>query len=351
MKIKAKTKFWDAFLKTLNLFIFPLFFVGIFAILILNYSSPQGAMPHIFGISVVRIESGSMVEKGFAVGDVVFMNQNFKKPLKVGDIIGFYNKKDNYDLNAYNITSNLENSSLVLFKDFEGEFAKNISYNGRITPQKLIDEKHRITFHEIINVYVSPDGIIFYQTQGSNPDSSPDGFIRQDFVLAKYLHTPLIIKAVMSFTLTPLGSIFFVFAPFSLIVGVEGYKTLKKIYAYQLESKVFNRKVSFKDEKAKDYKVGQLMSLPKKVYFWITTKKDDKNEAFNFLFQIVDEKSVAQINEFENALKSKKIFEKKGPLEYFKFWHLTAKKNFDKKEIIKFQKQYEEAIKQVRSKF
>lgn len=344
MKTKAKNRFWDFFLKLVNYFIVPFFIVGIFAMFTMNFSRPTGTMPHFFGISVVRIESGSMVERGFEVGDVILMNQNFDKPLKVGEIIGFYNKKDDFDINTYNITPAMDNSSLVLIDDFEGEFSENFSYSGRIRPESLRNQNFEITFHEIIDVYVSPDGIIFYETQGSNPTSTPDGLIRQDYVIAKYIQTPLLLKMIMTFSITPLGIVLLIILPLSLIVGVEGYNVLKKIYAYHLEGQVFKRKVSYKDDKVREYKISELMSAPRKAYFWVTTKKSEKEQVFRFLYQLRDESNKKEVENYQKALKAKEIFENKGPLEYFRFWHLTVDGYFDKKEIVKFKKQYENMI-------
>ncbi len=94
-------------------------------------------------------------------------------------------------------------------------------------------------------------------------------------------------------------------------------------------------KISYKNEKVKEYKINQLMSTPRKAYFWITAKKDEKPEVFDFLYKIVDENKEQELTH-RAALKSKEIFEKNGALEYFRFWHLTLGKKFDKKEMKQF---------------
>lgn len=345
MKTKEKLSFGSIVSKIINKFVVPLFIVGLFAMIVTALSAPTGSMPQVFGISLVRIQSGSMVEKGFAIGDVVLMSQNHEKPLDKGQIIAFYNRKDAYDATHYGFMGSVEESSLVEIENYDGQFATNVAYvSGRTNPQDLQNHKAPITFHEIINVYVSPDGIVFYETSGSNPSSVSDGLIRQDFVVAKYINTPFALKAVMSFSITEIGIILFMFVPLTIVIGIEGYNTLKKVYAYWVEGQLFDQKIPFSDPRIKLYNVASLMTEPRKAYFWLLTDKSKKQEVFEFLFKPQEESDKKQIEMYENAKKAKEIFENKGPLEYFRFWHLTLGGYFDKKEIVKYKKDYENKL-------
>ena len=59
-----------------NFIVYPVVLLALISIMIIFVSTPKGKVPSVFGFSVVQIKSGSMVEAGFKVSDVVFINQN-----------------------------------------------------------------------------------------------------------------------------------------------------------------------------------------------------------------------------------------------------------------------------------
>jgi intein/homing endonuclease len=341
-----KNKFLQILNNILNYVIFPAFFVGVFSVMIIFFTFPQNQMPQVFGHSIVRINTDSMVEMGFDIGDVVFVNQNKTKELKKGDIVAFYKIKDKYDNDEYNYNSPTS-TLLVTIDEYEGMLAENVNYQDtyRTTLKTIQEKKEPIYFHSINEVYVSPDGIVFYQTKGSNPNASPDGFIRQDFIIAKYTHTPLFLKTIMSFMITKAGMIALVIFPLSLIVGYESLRILKRINTFMFENKVFNRKMRFDDPVLKSYDVPSVMSSPRKAYFWLTSKKEEKDKVFGFLYAIDDKSTKSAILESKNAKLATKIFNEKGALEFFRFWHSNCGGWLDKKEILKLKNQYEDSMK------
>lgn len=155
---------------------------------------------NLFGIRfyVVLSDSMSLSENNkddkvhFNVDDIVLI-KNVKDPtkLEVGDIISFISQ------NSYNI----------------GETVT----------------------HKIRSVEVDKDGQLCYETYGTNTGASDEARVYPEYVLGKYVGKVEGLGAFFRFLKTTPGYICCILLPFLLIIGMQGFKTIKLFIKYKKE--------------------------------------------------------------------------------------------------------------------
>ena len=102
---KKKKKQQKTFYKVLgiiaDIIIYPVIIISLLASFGMLISKRANQLPSVFGVSVVKIMSPSMVTAGFEVGDIVFIKKTNISKLKVGDVVAFYKYIDNQDRQYY----------------------------------------------------------------------------------------------------------------------------------------------------------------------------------------------------------------------------------------------------------
>lgn len=283
----------------------------------------------------MQIKSASMVEAGFKVGDVVFLSQNINEILKAGDIIAFYKDFDPADTQV--------RTTLELFSEWNGHITGENLLNGTRIPKSTLEKNGSIVyFHFIEDVYVAPsDGTIFYRTIGSNPGAIADGYIRADYVVGKYMPTPTFLRSTLTFLTTGFGLVISIVFPLALLVLLELFGLIEQMNIYSFENKVFLRLIPFDSPEIVKYNIGKEMDISRKIYFYATSKDEEKTAVFDFLFSHLKDGSKKEKHLYENALKAKDILQTNSDSKYFLFWQSVLTKKSDVKQLIKLQNQYE----------
>lgn len=318
--------------------VYPVVLLALISVLVIFVSTPHGKVPNFFGFSVVQIKSGSMVEAGFKVADVVFLNQNIDTILNSGDIVAFYKDFDPADTQV--------RTSLVLYSEWDGQMTNENMLNGSRTPKSVLEKNGSIVyFHYIEDVYVSPsDGTIFYRTIGSAENAVADGFIRADFIVGKYIFTPPFVRSVLTFATTGLGMVLFIVFPLALLVLLECFGLIEQMNIYSFENKVFLRLIPFDSSEIVKYNIGKEMDISRKIYFYATSAETEKDAVFDFLFSHLKNGTKKEQVLFANATESRKILQTRSGVDYFLFWQSKLTKRSDKKRLKQLQNQFEYEI-------
>ena len=316
---------------------YPIVVIAVFIVLVIYFSTPSGALPQIFGYSIVRIQTPSMTSAGFLVGDVVFITREVPDKLNQSDIVAFYKYFDYADQNVY--------STLIPYEDWDGVVTGEDYVTGtRVNKTTLQDRGEVVYFHYIREVLVAPsDGTIYYVTGGSNPNTAADGYIRADYVVGTYAETPVVLKYIMSFSTSTLGLIVLVVFPLSALVLLEAFSLIDQVNKYILENKIYDRKIRFDSFEVLKYDIGKDMENPRKIIFFLTSKKEEREKVFSFLYAGFNkENSTAKDKDFyKTALQAKHILETENPRKYFDFWLENLKSKAEIKELQKLQKEFE----------
>ena len=90
-----------------DILLFPIVIVALCVSLLIMFQAKSDTIPSVFGISIVRILSGSMVKSGFNIGDNVIIKKTDTNTLWKDDIIAFFQKEDPAD--AGRILTKLDN--------------------------------------------------------------------------------------------------------------------------------------------------------------------------------------------------------------------------------------------------
>lgn len=337
-KEKQKKSFYKVLGIIADIIMYPVLIISLVASFGMLFKNRSESMPSVFGYSVVRVKTGSMVEKGFKIGDVVFVKKTSKEELKVGDIVAFYKYYDPADYTSRN--------NLVDYETWNG-YHKNQTVTNRKTKKDLKEEKRSIYFHQIVDIKVSTiDGTIFYETKGSNPGMSSDGFIREDFVLGEYVHTPRIIRSFCSFCASPKGMIILVVLPLSFLILLQCLSIIEQINNMILENKVFLREERFDSPESIKAHIMKDMEDYKKIFFYLTTSNKEKVDVATMLWGHLVSSENKKDNELKEVVdKSIKILNEQGDEAYFDFWEQNINATQRKKLIkLKNEYQYEKTI-------
>lgn len=335
-KVKKKKKEEKTLYKILgiiaDIIMYPILIVSLVAALAMLYTNRNTQMPAIFGVSVVKIMSDSMVEAGFDVGDIVFVKKTDTNTLKTGDVVAFYKYFDNVDGNYYN--------KLVHEDEYNGENLGE-TITGRTSLAKLKEEPRPVYFHRIKNVYYLPnDGSIFFETAGSGENDS-DGFIRSDYVVGKYINTPVVVREAMNFCSSSVGMILLVVLPLSILVLLECLSIVEQINNMIIENKVFYREEPYNSEDSIKAHIGRDMELYRQVYFYATAKDEDRENIKDFLWSELYEEDITkkQLILREQIEKSLQIFSE-DKLQYFEYWENILTGPFERKKFQKLKNQF-----------
>ena len=94
---KKALTLYSLFGKIGDILFFPIIIIALFSSLSMLSSNNNNKPVAVFGFSLVNIKSGSMVEMGFGIGDMVITKKATRDDIALGDIIAFYNFHDSLD--------------------------------------------------------------------------------------------------------------------------------------------------------------------------------------------------------------------------------------------------------------
>lgn len=318
-----------------DIIMYPVMIVSLLSAFFMLLSNRNSSLPSFMGYSVVKVMSGSMVERGFEIGDIVFVKETDVSKLEVGDVVAFYKNFDSCDMALKN--------QFVKKQDYDGtNLGQTIT--GRTDVSKLKGNQP-VYFHRIKNIYVLPnDGTLFFETAGSatentEHDTLSDGYIRSDLIVGKYVETPRVIRDVMAFCASSTGMICLVVMPLSILVLLECLSIIEQINNMILENKVFYGEEPYNSPESIKANIGRDMDLYRQVYFYAKQDEKDRENVKYFLWSnCYDDFS----NKKELALKEKIDYSDSfvdDKDKYFEYWS-TNLSNYQKRKFEKLLAQY-----------
>ena len=261
--------------------------------IIMNIGKKDNEMKSFFGYNFAVVQTGSMVDGGFDIGDFVFIKEvdASKKDLKVGDIIVFYyNFCDPYDQSfQFQIDASPDFKANHTITDPETWVAPNNPdphKKDRWTRQDAIDAGAILVFHRIINIYFDDYGNKYFETLGdSNDNDADDVYVRDDFVVAEYGGQTPFISTILSYIATPIGLIIVFLLPVALMVITQIVSFIKEMRFCSTVSALLRRKATIHDLDTKDFKLAQYLAPEEKAYLYDISPQEDKEDIAIILWE------------------------------------------------------------------
>lgn len=315
-----------------DVFLYPIIVISMIIGFNSMTSKQQYEVKTYFGYSVVTVLSGSMIAGGFNIGDVVFLSPSSADNLRPGDIIAFYNYRD---------ISDPANGQLTLITDFDEvpEPSSETRVVGNKTKQDAVNAKKMVLFHRIINVYVAEDGTRFFETKGDSNASADFNYIREEFVVGKYLNAPKFIERAVTFMSSVKGIIYIVIIPLSILIFFQIIEVVTMVFAIITERKVLAGEIPFDCEESIKANVGREMRDFDKIYFYDITPAKDKKRVQHFLWGYLDEpKSSDKDKLYYKVIDNSLGMYEKSRNEYWRFWISREKSSRKITKLVNLQK-------------
>ena len=336
-KSKKRTTFHKVLGIITDIFIYPVVILAFLSSFVMINSKRDNEVYSIFGISIVKILSGSMVAAGFEIDDLVLLRAVDTDQLREGDDIAFYRFRDDKDPTSKQLVKITDFDDLPLITSQE-------SVVGTKTKKDASKEQSPVIFHRIIAVYQAADGTRFFQTQGaSNP--SPDAtFIREDFVVGKYLSTPNWLMDVFSFCSSPKGMIILVILPLSILIFFQLLEIFEIINALLLEKKVIQLEIRYDHQDNYKNNIGYEMRYADQIYFYDVVPVEDKQPVQDFLWGNLYQ-STKKSERKKNNIVNKAL--EYYPTDREKYWQhfLNHAKTYREKKLIKKRQELAKTVK------
>lgn len=326
-----------------DIIMYPVLIISLLSAFFMLINNRHSSLPSAFGFSVVKVLSESMVERGFEVGDVVFVKKTDVATLKVGDVVAFYKHVDDCDRALQ--------SDFVDKSEYDGtNLGQQIQ--GRTTAKQLREKNERVYFHRIKNIAVLPqDGTLFFETAGSKTENTEndymsDGWIRSDFIVGEYVNTPRFVRDAMKFCASSTGMICLVVVPLSILVLLECLSIVEQVNNMILENKVFYREEPFDSKESLKANIGKDMDLYRQVYFYATSPPNDRDKVKRFLWaNSYDEYATAKELDLKDLIEqSDKLLKDENTIDqedYFDFWSKNLKSGYQKRKYAKLMQEHE----------
>ena len=262
---KHKFSFYWLCGKIGDILFIPIIVISLFSSISMLIQKKQNKPTSFFGYSMVNVLSTSMTDAGFIKGDTVITVKSNVKDIELGDVIAFYNYRDSLD-------SSTKKNVIVRYKYQDGKKEVDISAENiegdvltkdefisslvkvKREKEKSVEDaqkaKSSVYFHMVIGIYNDDYGNVFFKTKGTN-NASSDNYIRSDFVVGKYVHTPRVFRDIMSFCGSARGMIILVCLPLSILVLLQCFSLIKQIEVMNIEKQLISGKKHFNDEEIK----------------------------------------------------------------------------------------------------
>lgn len=270
MKEKTKkNKIWSV----ISTIIYIVLLAFLLFALLANVNKKPNQISGLFGYAFAVVQSGSMLDAGFEVGEVVLIHSCNTDNLKKDDIIVFYSYKDSADYPVLSSLTNITNeTSNGTYQDFEVD---DSSLN-RHTAEDAMNAGSMLIFHRIIDVYVDPYGTRFFATKGDSNAGADTIYIREDFVCAQYVNSSPFMQSVMQFITSPLGLAVVIILPIALTIILQGFSFAREFKTARLAEKLLKRQIRYSDVDTQKHKLSEMLSDAEKVYLYDISAEEDK---------------------------------------------------------------------------
>lgn len=316
MKKQQKNKIWSIVSTVIYVVLLALLLLTLF----MNLTKKENEISSFLGYSFAVVQSGSMIDGGFEIGDMVIIKQVNTDSLRKDDIIVFYNYSDHsYQPNKNDlvkITDIIDSPSYV-------EEDKDTTALNLHTKQDAINSSGvKLIFHRIIDIYVDEYGMRFYETKGDSNGSADGLLVREDFICAKYLQSGNGIQSVLNFITSPVGIAVVIILPILLTVILEVFVFGKEIKSNLIVEKLMTRKIRYGDVDTQKYKIADFLADEEKIYLYDISHIEDRENLAIILWdtdvqEILNLRKISRekyYSEFEKTL-SKQSLKK---LQYLK---------------------------------
>ena len=209
-------KRWKKVLDVISNIIFVIVLLLLVVFMVYGFGSiSQDKAPSFFGQYYFRISTTSMtdpvysipgdeestlISEGFAVNDIVIVNEVNTKEIKVGDIIGYYE----YSGTTENPVGELVPVDSVDESTIQEVWSSGSRYSG-----------DRV-FHQVVSISVDSEGTLWFETQGSSNSSSDPYLVRADYVIGRYTDSAL--AGILEFIASPVGIVVLVVVPSCIVM-------------------------------------------------------------------------------------------------------------------------------------
>ena len=266
---KKKNKIWSI-LSTI-LYIVLLAFL-LFA-LVANFNKKPNEISGLFGYAFAVVQSGSMLDAGFEVGEVVLIHTTSTDTLKKDDIIVFYSYKDAAD-NA--VLSNLTNITDAVTSGEYQDFEIDDSSLARHAKTDAINAGSMLIFHRIIDVFVDEYGTRFFATKGDSNAGADTIYIREDFVCAEYVNSSPFVQNVLQFITSPLGLTVVILLPILLTILLQVISFLGELKTARIVEKLLKRQMHYSEVDTQKHKLNEMLTDAEKIYLYDISPQQDK---------------------------------------------------------------------------
>ena len=270
MKEKTKKrKIWSV----LSTILYVVLLAFLLFALLANVNKKPNEISGIFGYAFAVVQSGSMLDAGFEVGEVVLIHTCNTDTLKKDDIIVFYSYKDSADSavlsNLTNITAETSNGTYVDFKLDDSEL-------NRHTKTDAVNAGSMLIFHRIIDVYVDNFGTRFFATKGDSNAGADTIYIREDFVCAEYVNSSPFVESLLQFITSPIGLTVVILLPILFTIVLQMFSFSNEIKSARLAEKLLRRQIRYSEVDTKKHKLDEMLSDAEKIYLYDISLKEDK---------------------------------------------------------------------------
>ncbi|MDD4816137.1 MAG: hypothetical protein PHQ62_03275 [Clostridia bacterium] len=334
-----------------DILFYPIIFITLLCCFAIFADKNANKVPSILGVSMVSISSGSMVDAGFEIKDIVILIKKDPASLRTGDIIGFYNYKDSADAGKTTSTLTLLQSYDRVERistEYDIEVYNSLKNEEKLTTRKSVDEvsaNGSPYFHRIINIFVDEEGILFFQTQGEsalNPSPDPN-LICSDYVVGSYFYTPTWLRTVFEFVATPTGMISVVVVPLSILILFMLFSIIEQVSKIIIEKKVLTRLIRYNSEESINANIGIEMDPLDKIKFFATAEQEDKNGVADFLWGFLNKTGTIEKLHFDRIMEMVRLFEK-DPKRYWMFWVSNFKNKKKKQKVEKIWREWHQEV-------
>lgn len=308
---KGKNTIYTLAGKIGDIFLIPILLLALVVTLVIFTQNQSNRVPSFFGLSVVKILSGSMEDSGFRIGDSVFITKTDTTSLKVDNIIAFYQYKDDADEGLEKIELEDEDDFVEVTMP-EPENRKHIS--------DITGGSYRIVFHQIVGVYQDHTGARYFKTKGTSNASSDGVLVRDDFVVGKYLETPIWLRDVLRWISSSTGMICLVCLPLGIMIILQSLALIEQVNFMYIEKKLINGTMSWQEHEAQRLIKAGEMEIVCRIVMLIKVPNDEREDAFEDIWRFKGELTQRQKDLLEIADVSYKVLNEKGEKEYLQLW-------------------------------
>ncbi len=321
---KTKNTIYTLAGKIGDVFLIPILLLALIVTLIIFTQNQSNKVPSFFGVSVVKILSGSMENSGFRTGDSVFVTKTDTDSLWVGDIIAFYQYQDSTDDVFEKIElESVDDSVEITLEEPE----------GRREMSDITGGSYRVVFHEIVGVLMDHTGARYFRTKGSSNADADSILIRDDFVVGKYLNTPIWLRDILRWVSSSIGMICLVCLPLGIMIILQSLALIEQINFMYVEKKLMNGSMGWQESEAQRLiKTGEMEVLCRIVMF-PKVPDDEKEDALDEIWKFGDKPTNNQKDLLHLAMLSSKFLNTKGQKAYFEFWKQNLRLKSDIKAL------------------